>query len=216
MTKFINIYGIRNINATVKMRVKHVYEVIEKDIEIDFNEPFCGVGINTACMVANGNVYPCPGWQGYVCGNLNEKSLNDIWFNSKEIKYLRNLKKGDMKKCATCTNKAFCSPCLGRFANESPTGNPLEVATKFVDDYLLLTDGYWLEFEESKNVVLCHTDVHDYTIYLYQPIHRGEVTDFYAVSGYNYYETDENGKENLRHYHVGEDPWASLHIKPTE
>ena len=29
-------------------------------------------------------------------------------------------------------------------------------------------------------------------------------------------ETDENGKENLRHYHVGEDPWASLHIKPTE
>jgi hypothetical protein len=94
--------------------------------------------------------------------------------------------------------------------------NPLEVATKFVDDYLLLTDGYWLDFDESKNAVLCHTDVHDYTIYLYQPIHRGEVTDFYAVSGYNYYETDENGKENLRHYHVGEDPWASLHIKPTE
>ena len=104
---------------------------IEKDIEVDFNEPFCGVGINTACMVANGNVYPCPGWQGYVCGNLNEKSLNDIWFNSEEIKYLRNLKKSDMKKCATCTNKAFCSPCLGRFANESPTGNPLEVATHF-------------------------------------------------------------------------------------
>ena len=94
--------------------------------------------------------------------------------------------------------------------------NPLEVATKFVDDYLLLIDGYWLEFDESKNAVFCHTDVHDYTIYLYQPIHRGEVTDFYAVSGYNYYETDENGKENLRHYHVGEDPWASLHIKPTE
>lgn len=104
---------------------------IEKDIEVDFNEPFCGVGINTACMVANGNVYPCPGWQGYVCGNSNEKSLSEIWFNSKEMNYLRNLKKGDMKKCATCTNKAFCSPCLGRFANESPTGNPLEVATHF-------------------------------------------------------------------------------------
>ena len=104
---------------------------IEKDIEVDFNEPFCGVGINTACMVANGNVYPCPGWQGYVSGNLNEKSLSEIWFNSKEMNYLRNLKKGDMKKCATCTNKAFCSPCLGRFANESPTGNPLEVATHF-------------------------------------------------------------------------------------
>ena len=104
---------------------------IDKDIEIDLNEPFCGVGINTACMVANGNVYPCPGWQGYVCGNLNKKSLQEIWFDSKEMYYLRNLKKGDMKKCATCTNKAFCTPCLGRFANESKTGNPLEVAVHF-------------------------------------------------------------------------------------
>ena len=104
---------------------------VEKEMEIDLTKPFCGVGLNTACMVANGNVYPCPGWQGYVCGNLNEKSLKDIWFNSKEIKYLRNLKRGDLKNCFTCENKAFCSPCLGRFANESPTGNPLELATHF-------------------------------------------------------------------------------------
>lgn len=104
---------------------------IEKDIEIDFNEPFCGVAINTACMVSNGNVYPCPGWQGYICGNLYKNSLKEIWFNSKEIHYLRNLKKGDMRKCATCKTKAFCSPCLARFANESKTGNPLEVATHF-------------------------------------------------------------------------------------
>ncbi len=104
---------------------------IEEDITVDFNEPFCGVGINTACMVANGNVYPCPGWQGYVCGNLNEKSLKEIWFDSKEMSYLRGLKKGDMKKCASCKNKAFCSPCLGRFANESKTGDPLEIATHF-------------------------------------------------------------------------------------
>ena len=104
---------------------------IEEDIIVDFNEPFCGVGINTACMVANGNVYPCPGWQGYVCGNLNERSLKEIWFHSQEMAYLRGLKKGDMKKCASCKNKAFCSPCLGRFANESKTGDPLEVATHF-------------------------------------------------------------------------------------
>ena len=93
---------------------------------------------------------------------------------------------------------------------------PLEVASKFADDYLQLADGYWMEFDESRNAVLCHTDTRDYTIYLYQPIHRGEATDFYAVSGYNYYETDENGAEQLRHYHVGNDPWASLHIELAE
>lgn len=30
LTKFINNYGIRNINVTVPMRLKHVYSVIEK------------------------------------------------------------------------------------------------------------------------------------------------------------------------------------------
>ncbi len=106
---------------------------VEQARMLDCDEPFCGVGINTACMVANGNVYPCPGWQGYVCGNVNETSLSDIWFNSSAIQHLRKLKKGDMKKCNNCENKAFCSPCLGRFANESPTGNYLEVATHFCD-----------------------------------------------------------------------------------
>ena len=106
-------------------------DTINNDIQVDFNEPFCGVGINTACMVANGNVYPCPGWQGYVCGNLYKNTLREIWFDSKEMDYLRNLKKGDIKKCSTCKNKMFCRPCLGRFANESPTGNPLIPATHF-------------------------------------------------------------------------------------
>ncbi len=109
------------------------FDTAEKAHITDENEPFCGVGINTACMVANGNVYPCPGWQGYVCGNLYEKSLREIWFHSIPIQYLRNLKKKDVKKCADCKHKAFCNPCLSRFANESPTGNPLEVASHFCE-----------------------------------------------------------------------------------
>lgn len=97
----------------------------------NMDDPFCGVGTNTCCMVSNGNVYPCPGWQSYICGNVNNKSLKEIWFDSKEINYLRNLKKRDMKGCSNCENIAFCSPCLSRFANESKTGNPLEIAPHF-------------------------------------------------------------------------------------
>ena len=102
-----------------------------KTINTDPNEAFCGVGINTACMVASGSVYPCPGWQGYDCGNLYEKSLEDIWYNSDEVNRLREYKKGDIPKCLNCDDKAFCSPCLARFANESQTGNPLEIAEHF-------------------------------------------------------------------------------------
>ena len=94
----------------------------------------------------------------------------------------------------------------------------MDVAAKFADDYLQLTDGYWMEFDESKNMVLCHTNEQDYTIYLYQPIKDrwDPEFDIYAVSGYEYTETDINGDEQSRHYHVGNDPWASLHIESAE
>ena len=96
-------------------------------------DPFCGIAINTACMVADGSVYPCPGWQGFKCGNLKEQPLEEIWYFSPKMKYLRGLKRSDIKECDGCENRLFCSPCLVRFANESPTNDPLEVARHFCD-----------------------------------------------------------------------------------
>jgi len=111
------------------------FEYDENMAKTEFNpdEPFCGVGIDTCCMVANGNVYPCPGWQGYVCGNLNEDTLENIWNNSKAMNWVRNIRRGDMSQCSECSNRDFCSPCLSRFANESQDGNPLEVPSHFCD-----------------------------------------------------------------------------------
>ena len=93
----------------------------------------CGVGISTCCMVSNGNVYPCAGWQEMVLGNLNETPLKDIWENSEKIKWLRSLKMKDMGggECCNCDKAAFCAPCMVRNANESPTGDPLEINRHF-------------------------------------------------------------------------------------
>ena len=93
----------------------------------------CGVGISTCCMVSNGNVYPCAGWQEMVLGNLNETPLKEIWENSEKIKWLRSLKFKDMGggECCKCDKAAFCAPCMVRNANESPTGNPLEINRHF-------------------------------------------------------------------------------------
>ena len=93
----------------------------------------CGVGISTCCMVSNGNVYPCAGWQEMVLGNLNETPLKDIWENSEKIKWLRSLKMKDMGggECCNCDKAAFCAPCMVRNANESPIGDPLEINRHF-------------------------------------------------------------------------------------
>ena len=93
----------------------------------------CGVGISTCCMVSNGNIYPCPGWQEMILGNLKETSLQEVWNNSEKIKWLRSLKKKDLGggECLKCENSAFCSVCMVRNANESPSGNPLEINRHF-------------------------------------------------------------------------------------
>lgn len=91
----------------------------------------CGVGISSCCMVANGNVYPCPGWQDYICGNLNESSLKDIWENSPKMQRLRERRRGDFKECFNCKDRAFCAMCMVRNANESATGNPLKINKHF-------------------------------------------------------------------------------------
>lgn len=110
-------------------------EFMENCNKAQFNPErrLCGVGISRCSMVANGNVYPCAGWQGMVLGNLNTDTLKNIWDNSEKIKWLRSLKMKDMGhgECCKCENAAFCAPCMVRNANESSTADPLEVNRHF-------------------------------------------------------------------------------------
>lgn len=91
----------------------------------------CGVCISSICMIANGNVYPCSGWQDYICGNLYETTLRDIWENSPKVKYLRGLRKKDFPKCRGCADSGFCAMCMVRNANEDADGNPLHINEHF-------------------------------------------------------------------------------------
>jgi radical SAM protein with 4Fe4S-binding SPASM domain len=102
------------------------------------NDRICGVCIAKICMVENGNVHPCPGWYNYVCGNVRETSLKDIWENSPKVKYLRSLRKKDIPKCLDCPDRGFCAVCMARNANENQEmsavgtlGNPLKINEHF-------------------------------------------------------------------------------------
>jgi radical SAM protein with 4Fe4S-binding SPASM domain len=91
----------------------------------------CGVCVSTICMVANGNIYPCAGWQDYIVGNIREAPLREIWENSPKVKYLRSLRKRDFPKCVKCPDKSFCAMCMVRNANENPEGDPLKINEHF-------------------------------------------------------------------------------------
>lgn len=92
-------------------------------------EPLCGAGVDKLCLNANGNYYPCSGFQYYPVGNCFTQSLLDVWENSPQLKYIRGLRGKDIKKCVHCENRNYCSMCLVRNFNE--TGDMLKVADHF-------------------------------------------------------------------------------------
>jgi radical SAM protein with 4Fe4S-binding SPASM domain len=95
------------------------------------NDIVCGVCVSSICMIANGNVYPCAGWQDYVVGNIKETPLKEIWENSPKVHYLRSLRKKDFPECSSCGDKMFCAMCMVRNANENHEGNPLKINRHF-------------------------------------------------------------------------------------
>ena len=96
------------------------------------NEPLCGVGYDNCCVTANGDVYPCAGWQAYVLGNVYHQSLRDIWRNSKRIKQLRIITQASFPQCLKCEAFQYCSRCLVRNFNES-NGDMFNVPKHFCD-----------------------------------------------------------------------------------
>lgn len=83
----------------------------------------CGVGMSTLCMVAAGTVYPCAGWQQYICGDLRKSTLKEIWEKSPQIKYLRSLRQKDFTKCMECDDFDYCLMCMSRNSNENVDGD---------------------------------------------------------------------------------------------
>ncbi|OFX84944.1 MAG: radical SAM protein [Bacteroidetes bacterium GWF2_33_16] len=105
----------------------------EENKNIKPDDFVCSVCSLSICIADNGNVYPCAGWQDYVVGNVRETSLNDIWYSSEKVNYLRNLRKHDFPKCIQCSDKEFCTMCMVRNANENHLGDPLAVNEYFCD-----------------------------------------------------------------------------------
>lgn len=102
------------------------------DIEKYKKSSVCGVGVDNICLTANGDYYPCAGWQGMILGNAYEKSLKDIWENSEPIKELRKITNASFPECVECEAKDFCAMCLVRNYNEN-NGDMFKITKHFCD-----------------------------------------------------------------------------------
>lgn len=101
------------------LRQKPISEEIRLDRERYLKQPVCGVGYDNCCITANGDVYPCAGWQDYVLGNVYKQSLQEIWENSERVKELRKITQASFPQCIDCEARDYCARCLVRNYNES-------------------------------------------------------------------------------------------------
>ena len=79
----------------------------------------CGAVIDSMCIDAEGNYYPCPAFGSYILGNCYKHSLADVWYNSPETLKLRNVRGKDFPRCAHCPDRDYCSVCMCRNINET-------------------------------------------------------------------------------------------------
>ena len=123
-------YDIDYKNLTLQQMSKSEEQRI--DPEKFAKQPLCSVGINDFCITANGDVYPCSGWQALICGNVYKQSLKDIWENSPQFKELRKITQASFPKCLTCEARDYCHVCLVQNYNES-NGDMFKINQHYCD-----------------------------------------------------------------------------------
>ena len=116
------------------------------DIEKYAKQPLCGVGLNSFCIAENGDIYPCPGWQSMIIGNVNQQPLKQIWNESEAFSKLRNITHGDFPQCLKCEARNYCSMCIQRNFNEN-NGDMFKISKHFCE-VAFLTKRLHKEYKE--------------------------------------------------------------------
>lgn len=110
----INYYKqIINMIGNEKIVYKHgIYGLLVEIKKNDFDMPVCAAGKSKLIIKYNGNVYPCNFFQTdqYLCGNVFNEKLEDIWKNGNGFNFFRNyyLENDLSNICKTCKKVNNC------------------------------------------------------------------------------------------------------------
>ncbi len=91
----------------------------------------CGACVDSVCLDATGQYYPCAAFGGIKLGDCYEHDLKWIWNKSPETLRIRSVTGECFKKCIHCKDRDYCSVCMCRNFNE--TGDMFTPAQHFCD-----------------------------------------------------------------------------------
>lgn len=107
----------------------YLYDTAKEKCTLTGEDSICSICRYYLCISAEGDVYPCVGWQNKKLGNLCDDSIQNIWQNSKEISCLREIKRKSFPKCVDCKDRGYCNVCMMSNSNENLDGDPFKINT---------------------------------------------------------------------------------------
>ncbi len=105
----------------------YLYDSAKEKYAMTADDPICSICRYYLCISAEGDVFPCVGWQNNKLGNLQEKSIKEIWQDSSEIKCLREIKRNSFPRCVSCEDRGYCTVCMMSNSNENEDGDAFRV-----------------------------------------------------------------------------------------
>ena len=88
------------------------FTILKTTCSLSNRRLYCGTGLKTLLIDADGEVYPCPNHAlpEFKCGNIHKKSFREIWLRSKILKQLRTAYDVDQinEICPECVVKYWC------------------------------------------------------------------------------------------------------------
>lgn len=110
-----------------KESVNMHYEIAKEKSQLTKDNAICSICRYNFCVSAEGEVFPCVGWNKNVLGNLNIQSISEIWDTSVEIKRLKSIKRDSFPKCIKCEDRGYCTICMMSNSNENEDGDEFRI-----------------------------------------------------------------------------------------
>ena len=136
-------YDHDNLNLSNRLSLKEIEEVFNQQISDNYmkyirasaeekclltgDSPICTVCRYYFCISADGDAYPCAGWNTKKLGNVYEQSIEKIWKESQEIQHLRRIKWNNFSKCLSCNDRGYCTVCMMNNENEDLCGDMFKI-----------------------------------------------------------------------------------------
>lgn len=83
---------------------------ITRNNHLTEQEVSCAALFYSFAIDCNGYVYPCNSFF-YKVGNVFEKNVKEIWYESKELNKIKSIKKADLQVCKGCKYSKHCDRC---------------------------------------------------------------------------------------------------------